>query len=173
MKRREFLASVGAGATALGMSTAVSADDKVKKKSKRKYPREKRSQVYYCEICGAVAEILEPGRPPIVHCGEPMILLEEQVEGDGQDKHVPVIEKIDGGYRVKIGKVPHPMTRSHFIGFVELIHDGRVSRHYLEQGEKPVVEFVSDARPENVTARAWCNLHGLWKHKPTEMAAKK
>ena len=162
MKRREFLTSVGLATAAAGMSATALAQDS-KKKKRKKYPKEKRSQVYYCEICGTVAEILEPGRAPIVHCGVPMVLLEEMTEGEGAEKHVPVIEKIDGGYKVTVGKVEHPMSRSHFIGFIDLIHDGHVSRHYLEPGADPVATFMTDAK--QVAARAWCNLHGLWKSK--------
>ena len=80
------------------------------------------------------------------------------------EKHVPVIEKIDGGYKVSVGEVLHPMSRAHFIGFIDLIHDGHVMRHYLKAGEEPVATFITDAK--KVVARAWCNLHGLWTSKP-------
>jgi superoxide reductase len=163
MKRRDFLTSVGLATGAVSMAGVALAQETRKKKGRRKYPKEKRSQIYYCEVCGTVAEILEPGRPPIVHCGVPMILLEEKTQDEGQEKHVPVIEKIDGGYKVTVGEVVHPMSRSHFIGFIDLVHDGRVSRRYLEPGADPVATFLTDAK--NVSARAWCNLHGLWKSK--------
>jgi len=162
MKRRDFLGAGGLGAAAAGLpGAALAAEDPDKTKTKR--PKEARSQIYYCEICGTVAEILEPGRAPIVHCGVPMKLLVEMTTGEGEEKHVPVIEKIDGGYKVTVGRVIHPMTRSHFIGFIDLIHDGRTSRQYLEPGDEPVATFLTDAK--EVSARAWCNLHGLWKNK--------
>jgi len=165
MKRREFLTGVGLGAAAASIPAVAVAEETKKdsRKKKRKYPKEERSQIYYCEICGTVAEILEPGRAPIVHCGVPMNLLVEKTKGEGQEKHVPVIEKIDGGYKVSVGKVLHPMSRAHFIGFIELVHDGRVLRHYLKAGEEPVATFMTDAK--KVAARAWCNLHGLWTSK--------
>ncbi|MBN1590888.1 MAG: desulfoferrodoxin [Pirellulales bacterium] len=164
MKRREFLTSVGVATAAVSMAGIARADETKKDTGKkRRYPKEARSQVYYCEICGTVAEILEPGRAPIVHCGVPMKLLEEKTKDEGQEKHVPVIAKIDGGYKVTVGEVAHPMSRAHFIGFIDLIHDGHVSRQYLEPGGDPVATFMTDAK--EVSARAWCNLHGLWKSK--------
>jgi superoxide reductase len=156
MKRRDFLtttAGLGAAGVLLGKTTSAWA--------KEKPADEKRLQVYLCEICGTVAEILVPGEAPIVHCGKPMKLLEEKTEGPGAEKHVPVIEKIDGGYKVKVGKVPHPMTEAHHIGFIDLIADGKVCRQFLKPGDKPEAAFLSTAK--SVTARAWCNLHGLWK----------
>jgi superoxide reductase len=162
MKRREFLGTVGLGAAAAGMSgAALAAEDT--KKAKKKYPKEARSQIYYCEVCGAVAEILEPGRAPIVHCGVPMKLLDAKTEGPLAPMHVPIIDRVDGGYKVSVGKVLHPMIPSHFIGFIDLICDGRVLRQYRKPGEEPIAVFQTDAK--EVSARAWCNLHGLWKSK--------
>jgi superoxide reductase len=166
MKRREFLSSVGLATAAVGLPALAMAQD-VKTpqgaKKKSKYPKEQPSQLYYCEICGAVAEIVEPGHPPIVHCGVPMKLLVEKTEGEGQEKHVPVIEKIDGGYKVTVGKIRHPMTQAHFIGFVDLLCDGQMLRQYLGPDHEPVATFRTDAK--TVAARAWCNLHGLWRSK--------
>jgi len=162
MKRREFLGTVGLGAAAVAVpGVARAAEEEKEKKSKKKYPKEERSQIYYCEICGTVAEILEPGRAPIVHCGVPMKLLVAMTEGPLAEKHVPIIEKIDGGYKVTVGSVIHPMTRSHFIGFIDLMADGRVLRRYLAPDDEPVATFMTEAK--EVSARAWCNLHGLWK----------
>lgn len=164
MKRRDFLTTtvgLGASGVLLGNAGLVSAEDKPAKKEDAAAPaKEKRGQVYHCEVCGAVAEILEPGDPPIVHCEKPMTLLKEKPEGPGAEKHVPVIEKIEGGYKVKIGKVPHPMTQAHGIRFIELIADGQVIRQFLNPGDKPEAVFTTSAK--EVTARELCNLHGLW-----------
>jgi len=153
MKRREFLAaSVGTGAVlAAGISSASAADA----------PAEKRMQVYLCEECGAVVEILEPGMAPVVHCGKPMKLMPEQTSGELAPKHVPVIEKIEGGYKVTIGAVEHPMLKAHHIVWIDLIADGQVLRQYLEIGAKPQAVFLTKA--QQVSAREYCNLHGLWK----------
>ena len=98
-------------------------------------PAEKRSQVYRCTKCSTIVEILEPGRPSLVHCGEPMELLEEQVAPAAENKHVPVIEKVDGGYKVKVGSTAHPMTEDHYIAWIELLADGKVYRQFLNPGD--------------------------------------
>ena len=103
MKRREFFAVAGIGTTALlaGNVPVARAADKTP---------EKRLQVYKCEECGTIVEVVMAGMPSLVHCGKPMTLLEEKFEGTGAVKHVPVIEKIDGGFLVKVGATAHPMT---------------------------------------------------------------
>jgi superoxide reductase len=154
MKRREFLAaaSVGAGAILAGGSRTKAAEEKVP---------EKRLQVYQCEECGAIVEVLEPGTPSLVHCGKPMKLLAESTSGAMAPKHQPVIEKIDGGYKVTVGASAHPMLKAHHIAWIELVADGRVCRQSLEVDAKPEAVFMTSAT--KVSARALCNLHGLWK----------
>ena len=151
MKRREFLtaAGVGAGAVLAAGTSAAAAGDKTP---------EKRLRVYKCEQCGTIVEVMEPGMPPLVHCGKPMTLLTEMTEGEMAMKHQPVVEKIDGGYKIT---VPHPMLKAHHIAWIELIADGRVCRQFLEVDAKPEAVFMCKA--EKVSARALCNLHGLWK----------
>jgi len=153
MKRRAFLtvAGVGAGAVLAGNAPSLAAE---------KTP-EKRLQVYKCEVCDTIVEVLEPGMPSLVHCGKPMKLLEENTSGAMAPKHLPVIEAIEGGYKVKVGAVAHPMTEAHHISWIELIADGRVCRQFLEVDAKPEAVFMTSAK--EVTARAECNLHGLWK----------
>lgn len=153
MKRRAFLtaAGVGAGALLAGNAPSVAAE---------KTP-EKRLQVYKCQTCDAIVEVLEPGRPSLVHCGKPMQLLEENTSGALARSHLPVIEAIEGGYKVKVGAATHPMTKAHHISWIELIADGHVCRQFLEVDAKPEAVFMTSAK--EVTARAECNLHGLWK----------
>ncbi len=154
MQRRQFLATagIGAGAILAGQTGSATAAEKA---------AEKRMQVWKCEECGTVIEILEPGMPSLQHCGKPMKLLEEKTEGEGAVKHVPVVEKIEGGYKVKVGETAHPMLKAHYISFIELIADGQVMRQFLQVGAAPEATFMTDAK--KVTARAECNLHGLWK----------
>ena len=154
MKRREFIAtaaSVGAAGTLLSSGTTAQAAPR---------PKEERGQVYICEVCGSVVEIIKPGPPSLVHCGKPMKLMEPQTEDKGYEKHVPVIEKTDDGYKVTVGSVKHPMTRGHHIVFIDLIADGKVLRQYLDPTGEPVATFKTDAK--DVKAREWCNLHGVW-----------
>lgn len=120
-----------------------------------------KGEIYKCNICGNIVEVVHAGGGELVCCGEPMNLMEEKTEDELQEKHVPVVEKTDNGYKVKIGEVEHPMEEEHYIEWIELIADGRSYKKYLNPGDSPQAEFCVDA--ENVTVREYCNVHGLWK----------
>jgi len=154
MKRRDFVVlGVGASAVAAGALAPARAEEPAEE--------EKRSQVYKCDECGAVVEILVPGTATLVHCGKPMKLQPEQTTGPLAPKHVPVIEKVEGGYKVKVGATPHPMLQAHHIVWIELVADGAAYRKFLVIGGPPEAVFPVEAK--TVSARAYCNLHGLWK----------
>ena len=121
----------------------------------------KRLEVYKCEACGNIVEVLEGGEGELVCCGEPMKRLAENTVDAAKEKHVPAIEKVDGGIAVKVGEVPHPMEDKHYIQWIELIADGKAYRQFLKPGEAPEAFFAVDA--SQFTAREYCNLHGLWK----------
>ncbi|MBU0730111.1 MAG: desulfoferrodoxin [Proteobacteria bacterium] len=117
--------------------------------------------VYKCELCGNIVEVLHAGAGDLVCCGQPMTLQKENTVDAAKEKHVPVIEKIAGGYKVKLGEVPHPMTAEHYIEWIELIAGGKAYVQFLNPGDQPEAMFmVNDAQ---VAARAYCNLHGHWK----------
>jgi len=118
-------------------------------------------QVYKCEVCGNIVEVLHGGKGELVCCGKPMVLRKENTVDAAKEKHVPVVEKVDGGYKVKVGSVPHPMEEKHYIEWVELIADGKTYRQFLKPGQTPEAIFKIDAA--SVMAREYCNLHGLWK----------
>ncbi len=118
-------------------------------------------QVYKCNVCGNIIEVLHGGEGELVCCNEPMKLLKENTVDAALEKHVPVIEKTDSGVRVKVGSVPHPMEEEHYKEWVEIIADGRYCRKFLKPGDEPVCEF--EIKAENITAREYCNLHLLWK----------
>ena len=118
-------------------------------------------EIYKCNKCGNITQVLTGGMGELVCCGEPMELLQAKSEDEGNEKHVPVIEKTDNGYLVKVGSVEHPMEEQHHIEWIELIADGTSYRKFLKPGQKPKVEFCISA--ENVSAREHCNVHGLWK----------
>ena len=120
-----------------------------------------RYQVYKCEACGNIVEVLHGGGGELVCCGEAMQLLTENTVDAAKEKHVPVIEKVDGGYKVSVGAVAHPMEEKHYIEWIELIADGATYRKYLEPGAVPEAVFTVTAA--TVNAREFCNLHGLWK----------
>jgi superoxide reductase len=128
---------------------------------KRRKSMAEQLQVYKCEACGNIVEVLHGGEGELVCCGKPMVLLKENTVDAAKEKHVPVIEKVEGGYKVKVGSVPHPMEEKHYIEWVELIADGKAYRQFLKPGQTPEAIFKIDAA--NVSAREYCNLHGLWK----------
>ena len=119
------------------------------------------NQIYKCSICGNIIEITHSGPGELVCCGQPMGLMEEKTKDEGAEKHVPVIENNNGLIRVKLGEIPHPMEVDHHIEWIEIIANGKTYKKYLTEGDDPEFTFVIDA--ENVIARAYCNVHGLWK----------
>lgn len=121
----------------------------------------KRLEVYKCSLCGNIVEVLFGSDGELVCCGQPMMLMAENTVDAAKEKHVPVIEKVDGGYKVKVGAVAHPMEEKHFIQWIELIADGKVYRQFLNPGDAP--EAVFQVSASNVVAREYCNLHGHWK----------
>jgi superoxide reductase len=121
----------------------------------------RRLEVYKCNVCGNIVEVLHAGVGQLVCCGQPMELLREKTEDMGLEKHVPVIEKTEKGFRVKVGSVPHPMEESHYIEWIEVIADGTAYRRFLKPGDAPEAEFERQAG--KIEAREFCNVHGLWK----------
>ena len=120
-----------------------------------------RYEIYKCEACGNIVEVLTGGGGELVCCGEPMKLYVENTVDAAKEKHVPVIEKINGGYKVRVGSVAHPMEAKHYIEWIEILADGKAYRKFLNPGDAPEAVFMIDAA--KVTAREYCNLHGLWK----------
>lgn len=123
-----------------------------------------RNQVYKCEICGNIVEVLHGGKGELVCCGKPMKLFIENTVDAAKEKHVPVIERTDQGWKVRVGSVAHPMEDKHYIEWIALYAEGRVYRKYLKPGDAPEAEFPCQAA--EVTAKEFCNLHGLWAAKP-------
>ena len=118
-------------------------------------------QVYKCSVCGAEVEVIRGGDGTLVCCNKPMNLLAENTTDAAQEKHVPVIEKVDGGVKVTVGSVSHPMAEDHLIEWIEVVADGKIQRQSLKPGDAPEAVFAVDA--DQITARAYCNLHGLWR----------
>jgi len=117
------------------------------------------NQIYHCNVCGNIIEVLHNGADSLTCCGQKMELLVPNSTDAANEKHVPVIEKGDGMTVIKIGSVAHPMENEHFIQWIEIITEDGVQRKYLKPGEDPQAVFNSDG---NIKARAYCNLHGLW-----------
>ncbi|MFO7983753.1 MAG: desulfoferrodoxin [Desulfuromonadales bacterium] len=118
-------------------------------------------EVYKCDVCGIITEVLHEGGGELVCCGQPMTKQTENTVDAAREKHVPVIEKGDGVIKVKIGSDPHPMEEKHYIEWIELIADGKAYRQFLQPGQDPEATFNVSA--SSVTAREYCNVHGFWK----------
>jgi superoxide reductase len=120
----------------------------------------KKLQVYKCNICGNIIEVLHEGAGELVCCGQPMSLFEEKSEEEGKEKHLPVVEKTDKGFKVNVGSVTHPMEEKHYIEWIEAIANGKVYRQFLKPGDAPEAMFKIEA--DNVKVREYCSIHGLW-----------
>ncbi len=117
-------------------------------------------KVFKCQVCGNIIEMLHDKSGTLVCCGQPMKNLVENTVDAAKEKHVPVKEAVDGGLKVKVGSVAHPMEDSHYIEWIEIIADGKIYRKYLNPGDSPEAVFPVSGE---WTAREYCNLHGLWK----------
>ncbi len=118
-------------------------------------------EVYKCMVCGNIVEVLHGGDGELVCCDQPMKRMVENTVDAAKEKHVPIIEKISGGFKVKVGSVAHPMEAKHYIEWIELVADGKAYRQFLEPGMSP--EAVFEVEADSVSAREYCNIHGLWK----------
>lgn len=117
--------------------------------------------VFKCSVCGNMVEVLAVGGGTLTCCGEAMEQLEEKTQDAATEKHVPIIEATDKGIKVIVGSTAHPMEEQHFIQWIEAVRGETVCRAYLKPGQAPEAEF---AMPEDgVSAREYCNVHGLWK----------
>jgi superoxide reductase len=118
-------------------------------------------QIYKCAECPLTLKVLTSAHCAPDCCGKPMILLQENSVDAAKEKHVPVITKVDGGYKVQVGSVTHPMEEKHYIQWIELTVDGIIYLKRLQPGEAPEAVFKTGDGP--ASAREYCNLHGLWK----------
>jgi superoxide reductase len=121
-------------------------------------------QVYKCDICGNIVEVIHTGKGELVCCGQPMVHQAENTVDAAREKHVPVIEVLGDSVKITIGSVLHPMEEKHYIEWIELIVDGKSCRKFLKSGELPVAEFCVPGGSQ-IEAREYCNLHGAWKTK--------
>ncbi|HHD82786.1 MAG TPA: desulfoferrodoxin [Bacteroidetes bacterium] len=121
----------------------------------------KKLEIYKCEICGNIVEVTHEAVGVLVCCGQPMVKLEEKTADSATEKHVPVIEEVEGGIKVKVGSVPHPMEEKHYIEWIEIIVDGKSYKQYLKPGDKPEAFFP--VKGNDIIAREYCSIHGLWK----------
>jgi superoxide reductase len=131
-------------------------------KPKKETAMANKLEIYKCEACGNIVEVLHGGVGELVCCEKPMKRFAENTVDASKEKHIPVIEKLAGGYKVTVGSVPHPMEEKHYIEWIELVAGDAAYRQFLKPGQLPVAVFEGvTASP--VSVREYCNLHGLWK----------
>lgn len=120
-------------------------------------------QIYKCEVCGNIVEVLHSGEGELVCCGQPMIIQMEKDKDEGAEKHVPIVEETKEGVKVKVGTQAHPMEQNHYIEWIEVIVDGKGCKKFLKPGDQPEAEFKIESG--DIEIRTYCNVHGLWKNK--------
>jgi len=120
-------------------------------------------EIYHCEVCGNVVEVVNNHAGELKCCEQPMKKLTAKAEDAGQEKHVPVVEETDCGIKVKIGSVEHPMAEDHYIKFIEILTADRVVRVELKPGQKPEAEVCCIKKADISEVREYCTTHGLWK----------
>ena len=103
-----------------------------------------KDEIYKCESCGNIVEVVNGGDGELVCCGEPMKVMNENTVDAAKEKHVPVIEVVDGCVKVKVGDVAHPMEEKHYIQWIEVIADGKTYRQFSirEKCRKPFSPFM-------------------------------
>lgn len=121
----------------------------------------KLKEIYKCETCGNIIEILHEGVGKLVCCEKPMKLLEEKTKDEEKEKHVPIIKKNEDGIIIEVGENPHPMEDKHFIEWIEIQTEKGSSKKFLQPGDDPVKKFP--VKKEIKKVRIYCNIHGLWK----------
>lgn len=119
-------------------------------------------EIYKCNVCGNIVEVVHAGAGGLVCCGQPMTLMVENTTDAAREKHIPVLEETAKGAKIKVGTIAHPMEEKHFIEWIEVITDGKTARQSLKPGDSPEAVFAGEAG-KITTVRAYCNLHGLWK----------
>ena len=120
-----------------------------------------RLQIYKCEICGNIVEMLQGGKGELICCGQPMKLFKENTIDASVEKHVPVVSREGSNINVKVGSVAHPMEESHYIQWIEVVSGDKAYRRFLKAGEAPEADFCIEGK--DMTVREYCNIHGLWK----------
>ncbi len=122
------------------------------------------NNIYKCNVCGNIVELIHEGGGELVCCGQPMDLIKNKEKEEGTEKHLPVVTNADSGVIVNVGEVDHPMEEKHYIEWVEVTTDIGTYRKYLKPEEKPSASFcIRESQIKSV--REYCSVHGLWEKK--------
>ncbi|MBL6991884.1 MAG: desulfoferrodoxin [Bacteriovoracaceae bacterium] len=120
-----------------------------------------RDQVYKCDLCGNIVEVMHAAGGKLVCCGQPMGHQNENTTEAAVEKHIPTVSFSSGELAVKVGSTSHPMADDHYIEWIELVNKDTIYRQHLSPGGEPSYNFKVEHN--NYVVRAYCNLHGLWK----------
>ncbi|MDL2270685.1 desulfoferrodoxin [Methanobrevibacter sp. OttesenSCG-928-I08] len=120
------------------------------------------NDIYKCDVCGMVIEVVHEGPGELVCCEKPMELLEAVQKEEGGVKHIPIISVEGNAVKVDVGEIPHPMEKEHWITFIELCIDDEIFRKSLNPGDEPSATFDVNYKDGDIKARIYCNIHGLW-----------
>ena len=119
------------------------------------------TKFYKCNHCGNVIIKTVDSGVPVVCCGEKMVELVPNTVDASQEKHVPVVTRVDDcRIKVEVGSVPHPMTEEHHIAFIYVATENGGVQISLK--DKPEAVFCT-CNDKPVAVYEYCNLHGLWK----------
>lgn len=121
--------------------------------------------VYKCNVCGNVVRVNLAGGGNLICCGQPMVLQRPKTEEQGKEKHLPVLERTSEGVKVKVGEVPHPMEKDHYIVWLEVEVDGCCYQKFFKPGDDPSAEFLLKPEWKPKAVREYCNIHGFWERK--------
>lgn len=120
-------------------------------------------EIYKCEVCGNVVELLFAASDSLACCGQPMKHMVASSVDAAKEKHVPVLEASGTGCKVKVGSTPHVMEEKHWIEWIEVAQaNGKRFKKFLKPGDAPEAEFCCEPK-DVISVREYCNLHGLWK----------
>ena len=120
-----------------------------------------RENIYRCNVCGNIVEMVHASKGQLVCCGQPMELLTEKTEDAGFEKHVPVVTEENSKANIKVGSIPHPMEPEHYIEWIELDVGDKIHRAFLKPGQAPETKFCMPKSP-GARVREYCTVHGLW-----------
>lgn len=108
------------------------------------------NQIYKCNICGNIIEVIHAGASALYCCNEAMEFVKEttDAESEGKEKHFPVIEtKSENIHKITVGSIPHPMEIAHYIEWIEIIlEDGKTERQFLNPDDKPEATFCVNSK---------------------------
>ena len=121
-----------------------------------------RLDLYRCEICGNLVQVILAGGGELVCCGQPMELVKGKTQEEMQEKHITVFISENGTDIVQVGTVLHPMNDDHYIMFIETISEDKNCVHlqYLHPGQE--AKMLLEKKIGKMKAIEFCNLHGLW-----------